>query len=106
MAKTPPLHSRIRSALRQVWQWSPERREALSASRISRGNYQCATCRNLFAATQIEIDHIIPVGRTPGARGSDPSDTWDRFVKRLFCAPENLQVLCEPCHKAKTKGVR
>ena len=28
------------------------------------------------------------------------------FVERLFCEVDNLQVLCESCHDAKTKAER
>lgn len=30
--------------------------------------------------------------------------SWDQYLFRLFCGPENLQVLCEVCHKAKSKA--
>lgn len=29
--------------------------------------------------------------------------TWDEYLHRLFCGPDNLQVLCEICHRSKSK---
>ena len=45
----------------------------------------------------IQVDHDIPV--------IDPIkgfEDWNIFVERLFCDPENLKLLCKPCHKVKT----
>lgn len=59
--------------------------------------YSCAACSKLYTAKGVEVDHIIPV--------VDPATgftTWDDYISRLFCATTNLQVLCKPCHKAKT----
>lgn len=29
--------------------------------------------------------------------------SWDEYLNRLFCIPEDLQVLCDECHSAKSK---
>lgn len=29
--------------------------------------------------------------------------TWDEVVDRTWCDEANLQVLCKPCHKIKSK---
>ena len=60
--------------------------------------YRCAACDEDFTSTQIEVDHIRPV--------VDPKVgfiSWDEIIKNLFCPAENLQVLCIPCHKKKSK---
>ena len=60
--------------------------------------YTCANCAKLFTAKAIEIDHIEPV--------VDPKKgftTWDEYISRLFCTVGNLQALCKPCHKQKTR---
>lgn len=31
--------------------------------------------------------------------------SWDTIVARVFCEPENLQVLCKVCHKEKTMKI-
>jgi 5-methylcytosine-specific restriction endonuclease McrA len=43
------------------------------------------------------VDHIIPAGTLTC------SSDLAGFIERLFCEQENLQVLCERCHDAKTK---
>ena len=48
---------------------------------------KCATCSGLGP---FEVDHIIPL----------------RLAPELVFEPSNLQRLCVPCHKAKTKSDR
>lgn len=60
-------------------------------------HYRCAICEELFPSTQVQVDHIKPMGTTV---------TWDEFIEGLFCEADNLQVLCKPCHKIKTKKER
>lgn len=77
----------LKSHIRQIWRWSPKRRECLKAS-------QCLLCglrkRKLFA------DHIFPViDPQKGFQG------WDTYISRMFDG--TLQPLCEKCHKAKSK---
>ena len=60
-------------------------------------HYTCAACLNEFPAKEVQVDHIDPV--------VDPKEgfvSWDKFIERLFCSPQNLQVLCITCHKQKT----
>lgn len=56
--------------------------DALAKRTLKRDRYLCASCGD--PAT--EVDHIIPVGE--GGARKDPG---------------NLQSLCSPCHKTKTK---
>lgn len=61
-------------------------------------HYRCAGCGEEFPATEVEVDHILPV--------VDPLVgfvNWDTFINRLYCTKDNLQVLCKTCHKIKTK---
>jgi len=55
--------------------------------------YQCNSCNGWFRTHEIEIDHIFEVGKFKD---------WDSYVARLFCEPDNLQVLCVSCHTKKT----
>jgi 5-methylcytosine-specific restriction endonuclease McrA len=88
--------AKIRSALRQVWRWSPLRQEALKKARIGRGSYLCAGCGKIFGPKDIAVDHVEPV--TP--IGWDSRD-WTTYVDRLF--GNKLQILCrDACHKEKT----
>ena len=63
-------------------------------------HFKCAICGGTFTSTNVEVDHINPI---IGSRGFT---TWDDFIERLYCSIENLQVLCTPCHKEKTKRER
>lgn len=46
---------------------------------------QCASCPRRVLASAADIDHIVPL-----SRGGEDVD-------------ENVQILCRPCHKAKTR---
>jgi len=61
-------------------------------------HYRCALCLGEFPQKDVEVDHILPV--VDPAKGFKD---WNTFIKRLFCDKENLQTICKPCHKIKTK---
>jgi len=96
----------IRSGLRQKsrW-WKPIAECKAKAKRPYKGplkrqkfEYQCNQCKNWFPDKKINVDHICPAGSLNSAQ-----DLPD-FIERLFCEVDNLQVLCETCHNAKTKS--
>jgi 5-methylcytosine-specific restriction endonuclease McrA len=60
-------------------------------------HFRCASCTDLFPIKKIQVDHIIPIGKCA---------SWDEFIEKLFCEKDNLQVLCIPCHKIKSKKDR
>lgn len=92
-------HGLIRSALRRVWQfYSLARRDAKKAARVLPGRYQCAECKFLFRDKEIDVDHIVPCGPTPGSRNAKNGETWDQFIARLFCEKDGLRILCKGCH--------
>jgi 5-methylcytosine-specific restriction endonuclease McrA len=62
--------------------------------------YKCAHCNGMFRATEVQVDHIIPAGSLQSF------DDLQGFAERLFCGPENLQLVCKPCHVIKTKEDR
>jgi 5-methylcytosine-specific restriction endonuclease McrA len=93
--KQPPIKSKITSALRQVWRWSPERRAALERARVQRGVYECELCGHRSGPKGVQVDHIVPCRLS-----DDPS--WDGFIARLFCGTEGLRVICKGCHEAET----
>ena len=45
----------------------------------------------------VSVDHIIPWG---SINGLSHEEAWSR----LLVPKEQLQVLCEPCHDAKTEA--
>lgn len=100
MKKPTPIKSRITSALRQIWwRYSEARKQALNRVKVSRGRYQCELCDHITGPKGIQVDHIIPC-RVPG------DDSWDGFIKRLFCSQENLRAICKGCHKEETDKQR
>lgn len=84
-----------RQLRRLSYMWGP-RNEALRAAKVSYGKYLCAECDTVFQKNQTHLDHIEPVVPLTGFI------SWDVHIERLFCARENFQVLCKPCHKKKT----
>jgi hypothetical protein len=63
--------------------------------------YQCGACSQWTKSTAVSVDHITPVIAVETG-----FNDWNDFVSRLFCGPENLQVICDPCHNAKTQTER
>lgn len=61
-------------------------------------HYRCNVCKKEFPSKEIQVDHIKPV--------VDPKvgfKDWNTYIKRMFCSEKNLQAVCKPCHKEKTK---
>jgi 5-methylcytosine-specific restriction endonuclease McrA len=101
------FRSFVTSALRAASRRWPPKYKALKEAFVGKKvnvktgklamHYQCAECKQLFVAADVQVDHIKPV--------VDPKKgftTWDNFIERMFCEIKNLQVLCKPCHKIKT----
>lgn len=116
----------IRGALRRAFSRSPavqdckraSRRESVqykkdgSVAKRPAVRYQCAECGEWFMGKDVAVDHIDPVV-------NDGFKDWNVFVDRLFCNPDNLQVLCSykladvkkhndkiSCHLKKTREER
>jgi 5-methylcytosine-specific restriction endonuclease McrA len=89
------LRSRITSALRRIWLYSPQRRAAVAAAKAD-GN-RCTKCRRPQA--KLDIDHIESVVGVEGFNGD-----WTNYIKRLM--EGELTWLCKPCHKRKTDETR
>lgn len=56
--------------------------------------YYCEKCKSKEEKPQ--VDHIRPVVPISGF------DNWSKYIERLFIDSSGLEVLCKPCHKAKT----
>jgi 5-methylcytosine-specific restriction endonuclease McrA len=98
------------AAISKIWSWSPARREALSKASVG-DSKKCATCGIVIAPTTkttkrgkkrkssgVEVDHIDPC--VSPATGFT---TWDDYIHRkLGVTVDGLQILCLPCHKAKS----
>ena len=83
----------VKASLRRTWGRSKQRQTALKNAKISYGQYKCARCNNTFRKKDIQVDHIKPVGRFI---------SFDKYIERLFCDTNGLQILCFRCHKLKT----
>lgn len=95
------LHTYLRWTLRRAWLRYPARTKAYKRQRLKRGVYLCETCKQEFTNKQIEIDHTLAVGPTPGSRNATENTSWDTFINRMFCDESGLQILCKECHKRK-----
>ncbi len=101
--RLPVPYAAIRNAMRKLWMWGPARREALRAARIYPGVYLCSGCVKAFKAHEVDVDHTVPVGPTPGSR-LGLGRSWDEFIKALFCPVEGLRCLCKGCHMERRKA--
>lgn len=100
----------ITTTLRAGFRRFPNKFEALKEAKVGKGinpktkrevsYYQCASCLGKFMQKEVQVDHVKPVVPKTGFT------TWDKFIENLFCGTKNLQVLCKPCHLAKTKKER
>ena len=77
--------------------------KAVSEQKGKRGGrmYNCTSCCFPFLKAEVQVDHIVPI----------ISGGWTKrtiligiFISRVYCDKSNLQVLCKPCHLAKTNG--
>lgn len=98
----------IRSALRRATISYPVTQQVKKAARRSvkgqrhKFEYPCAHCKKWYQGKDCAVDHIVPAGKL-NSYADLPG-----FVKRLFCEPEDMQILCTGCHLIKTnkeKGV-
>jgi 5-methylcytosine-specific restriction endonuclease McrA len=98
----------LRSALRRASDRYPPKQEAKKRYRRpyvgenvrQKWEYQCEECKGWYKDKEVEIDHLIPAG---SLRNFDELPT---FCSRLFCGVDGYQVLCKPCHRAKTSMER
>ena len=99
----------IVSVLRAASRWWPPKSECRKRARVGPNQFKCAgPCKKCVAGTYkvkgkikkqayVFVDHIDPV--------VDPNVgfiSYDSFIERLFVETDKLQLLCKPCHDAKT----
>lgn len=98
----------IRSGLRQKSRrWKPiydclnaAKRPSKSKNKRLKWEYRCAKCKKWKARADVTVDHIVPCGSL------NTLEDLPMFVKTLFCEIDNLQILCDACHTAKTQKER
>jgi 5-methylcytosine-specific restriction endonuclease McrA len=90
--------TKIIGSIRKVFRFSPERRAVLDAARVpnDRKMVRCAMCAVVVHEKLAAVDHIWPVIPVSGFV------SWDDYIQRM--KTNQMQVLCEPCHKEKTKA--
>lgn len=98
----------VRSGLRAMWQKWPVKWQVLAEARRAyngpdkrvKWEYQCNSCKKWYKTKEVSVDHIEPAGSLKTYQD------LPRFVEKLLCEKENLQVLCKGCHDKKTKEER
>jgi len=91
VSKYPWYYKYLFAAARKTFRWSPAKRNA-----VKRAFGKCELCEQY--ADKLVVDHIRPV--------VDPETgftTWDSYYTRLFVPESEVQAICSPCHKLKTK---
>ena len=98
------LNYALFSALRRVFMRSPYSSDAFNKvkrtatkGKQKRVFFTCASCGVEAIRKDVCVDHVAPV--------VDPKVgfvDWITYIARLFCGPDNLQILCKKCHKIKT----
>jgi hypothetical protein len=88
---------KIIAAIRKVWRFSPERRAVIDAARVLDFHHEvwCAKCNTRVHVKLACVDHVESCVPLTGF------DSWDAYIHRM--RTNQMQILCEPCHKAKTK---
>ena len=97
----------VRNAIRKLWLQSPMRRDAVARATVKEPyikkdgsvgkkmrivGYKCEKCGELLTKKEINVHHIEDIPK--------PFEmVFDDFIKKMFCPPEGLLVLCKPCHK-------
>jgi len=109
----------VRSSLRRVFRRSSVYQDFIKSQRIEieilkkdgtpakkKGvRFRCNLCKELFKSTEIDVDHIIPIGKGV----YDLIRDAEKFYEVLFCKGKyanNLQIACKVCHKEKSKKER
>lgn len=99
----------IKGSLRRVFSRSDLRRAVIEASIIQHSDStrklvktwcRCNICSQPEAKSNMVVDHISPVIRIE--ESLDAMEATE-LVDRLWCERNNLQAVCEDCHKVKTK---
>lgn len=90
----------LRFMLRNVWDRSCLKWDALRRIKKGPNQYECEECHKIFKLREVHVDHLHAV--------VNPDKGWEgiqTFAWRLLCPSNELQVLCiDNCHKNKTEA--
>jgi hypothetical protein len=97
-AKPYNWHTKLVSAIRKVWKYSPTRLKAFkdAADPLNPKHVICASCKASVHQKLSIAEHLEPVVPVTGF------DNWDAYIARM--QSEHLAVFCEACAKEKTKA--
>ena len=112
--KTYKLFNKIRAALRDVYRYSPMRKEAIE--NVSQKDpeqglfFECPLCTKQWPIQMADVDHEPPLGSLDNFGGVHVNGTLatnsslNVWASNLFFGP--TQVICKICHKKKTVSQR
>jgi hypothetical protein len=96
-------YTRLFRAIRQEWSRNnPDRKTCFLNARIKKNSddlekFVCEDCQHLFAKSEVQCDHIDPVG------SNNPQTLEDLLLCVTRLHSPHLQLLCKHCHKMKTQ---
>lgn len=101
MAKRKSDIRKLICAARQISRQSIAHGDVKRAQKVpgKTGWWSCKSCGR--ETEVIRIDHVIPIGKEP-----DVLEEFGTWLPKLLCGTENLQGLCNACHKIKSKEER
>lgn len=91
---------------RQHWSRnSPDRKQCFKDAKFgnrihsssSLERWICKHCERVFALSEVQCDHVIPIANTI------PQSEEEFEISSRKLHSKNLQILCKECHKLKTK---
>lgn len=88
---------KLRSALRNVWQYDPLRKAVINAAKTEgpqAGYFTCLICKKGWPHQLATVDHEPELG-------SFTLETIGDWVHRLFYGPQ--RAVCKPCHVKKPR---
>lgn len=95
----------VKAVIRRASRNWPAAGESKRRARVAPNREQCAMCAVIVKISDrmTNLDHIIPVmGLKQETRLSDGKMDWNAYIERCLPEVEGYQVLCIPCHDAKT----
>ena len=91
--------TKLRSAIRNVWQYDHERKAVLTAVNLERVDgtkgFDCPICKKFWPIELATVDHEPELGGFA---------SWEEFfdwTRRCFEGPQ--RAICKPCHRRKPR---
>lgn len=91
------VFAKLRPKLREIYRFSPMRREAIKAV-VQDGTFKCAICQKVWPKELAEVDHEPPLG------SFNTFKELSEWANSLFYGP--VQVVDKMCHKKKSATQR